>query len=74
MIDIDGKEIQFHCIESEDSSVTFTFDASGMNTKEMFMKWVQFMNAIGYVLDPAEMESLWNGTKQCIHCGKNPSE
>jgi hypothetical protein len=43
--------------------VTFSFDAMKMNTQEMFMKWVCFMNAIGYVLDPEEMEEMWNGIK-----------
>ena len=47
-----------HCGE-----VMFRFDACEMNAQEMFMKWVQFMNAIGYVLDSREMESMWNGEK-----------
>ena len=52
------KEIRFSC-ENEDSSVVFTFDAAEMDTQEMFMLWVRFMNAIGYVLDPEEMEEMW---------------
>lgn len=60
---IESKEIRFHCTNSDDSMVTFSFDAMKMNTQEMFMKWVCFMNAIGYVLDPEEMEEMWNGIK-----------
>jgi len=32
-----------------------------MDTQEMFFKWVDFMNAIGYNLNKAEMESMWSG-------------
>ena len=45
----------------DDDAVVFKFDCIEMTTQEMFMKWVQFMNAIGYVLDPVEMERMWNG-------------
>ena len=41
--------------------VTVEFDSTEMNGKEMFLKWVGFMSAIGYNLDRAEMESMWNG-------------
>lgn len=47
--------------ESADGDVTFDFDVREMNAQELFMKWVQFMNAIGYVLDAREMEAMWNG-------------
>ena len=56
---IDSKEIRFSCRE-EEQSVVFSFSALNMNAEEMFMQWVRFMNAIGYVLDPAEMEEMWN--------------
>lgn len=52
------KEIRFSC-EYDTSSVVFAFDAAEMDTQEMFMMWVRFMNAIGYVLDPEEMEEMW---------------
>ena len=58
---IESKEVTFHCTDYDDSMVTFVFDAFQMDTQEMFMKWVEFMNAIGYNLDKAEMESMWNG-------------
>lgn len=58
---IESKEVRFHCTDSDDSMVTFVFDAFEMDHQEMFMKWVQFMNAIGYVLDQREMEDMWNG-------------
>jgi len=56
------RDIRFTCSD-EDSSVVFAYDAVEMDTQEMFMMWVRFMNAIGYVLDPAEMEDLWNASK-----------
>jgi len=73
---IESKQIKFSCTDSElgnmidegitkmptlNSTVTFEFDAIEMSTFEMFMQWVRFMNAIGYVLDPEEMEGMWNG-------------
>ena len=44
-------------------TVTHVFDATDMDTTEMFMRWVHFMNGVGYVLDPVEMEEVWDGTK-----------
>ena len=41
--------------------VTFEFDNDCMRSFEVFMRWVRFMNAIGYELDPVEMEAMWNG-------------
>jgi len=41
-------------------TITFRFDITGMSDQQMFMMWVKFMNAIGYSLDPAEMETMWN--------------
>jgi hypothetical protein len=60
---IESKEIRFSCIDNNDSTVIFTFDALEMDTQEMFMQWVRFMNAIGYVLDPEEMEEMWCSSK-----------
>ena len=60
---IESKNIKFNCIDSDDSMVTFHFDAVGMDATEMFMQWVRFMNAIGYVLDPEEMKEMWNGER-----------
>ena len=47
--------------EHNDEKITFEFDMDGVSHKEMFMKWVDFMNAIGYTLDKVEMEAMWNG-------------
>ncbi len=47
--------------EHVDEKITFEFDMDGVSHKEMFMKWVDFMNAIGYTLDKVEMEAMWNG-------------
>lgn len=44
-----------------DEKVIFKFNMDSMTHKEVFMKWVDFMNAIGYTVDPAEMEAMWNG-------------
>jgi hypothetical protein len=44
-----------------DEKVIFKFNMDNMTHKEVFMKWVGFMNAIGYTVDPAEMEAMWNG-------------
>ena len=60
---IKNKNIKLSCTDSDNSTVTFKFDAFEMSTFEMFMKWVCFMNAIGYVFDPEEMEEMWNGIK-----------
>ena len=57
-----------------DQNVTFKYEYGSNTTEmkfcidevptsEMFMQWVKFMNAIGYVLDPVEMEDMWNGEK-----------
>lgn len=57
---IGKKDIRFTCGD-DNSSVVFAYDAVEMDATEMFMQWVRFMNAIGYVLDPQEMEEMWNG-------------
>jgi len=44
-----------------DEKVIFKFSMDAMTHKEVFMKWVDFMNAIGYTVDRAEMEAMWNG-------------
>jgi hypothetical protein len=59
---IGKKDIRFTCGD-DNTSVVFAFDAVEMDAQEMFMMWVRFMNAIGYVLDPAEMEDLWCSSK-----------
>lgn len=41
--------------ETDSEIVKFEFDACEMDHKEMFMKCVSFMNAIGYAFDPVEM-------------------
>lgn len=43
--------------------VIFEFDSFELTTDQMFQKWVEFMNAIGYVLDPVKMEKMWMGDK-----------
>lgn len=43
--------------------VVFEFDMLQRDTKEMFMKWVCFMNAVGYVLDPIDMEKMWDSER-----------
>lgn len=47
--------------DTDSEIIKFEFDMNEMDYKEMFMKWVSFMNAIGYVLNPTEMEKMWNG-------------
>jgi len=47
--------------EYEDEKIAFEFDMGGMTHKDVFLMWVKFMNAIGYTLDPNEMEEMWNG-------------
>lgn len=44
-----------------DDKVTLEFDNYDMPSFEVFMRWVRFMNAIGYSLDQEEMEEKWNG-------------
>ena len=39
---------------------TFEMNTDQANVREMFMHWVRFMNAIGYVLNVSEMEEMWN--------------
>jgi hypothetical protein len=34
---IESKEIRFHCTDSDDSMVTFAFDAVGMDATELFI-------------------------------------
>lgn len=42
-------------------TVVLEFLADDMTTDEIFQKWVQFMNGMGYILDPIEMVNMWNG-------------
>lgn len=44
--------------------ITYEFDNDCMHVREVFMRWVRFMNAAGYNLDQAEMEDMWNGTEK----------
>ena len=44
-----------------DDKVTIEFDNYDMPSFEVFMRWVRFMNAIGYSLDQEEMEKMWSG-------------
>ena len=41
--------------------VTMEFD--NYDASEVFERWVRFMNACGYHLDPVEMEAMWNGDR-----------
>lgn len=43
--------------------VIFEFDTDGMGVEEVFFRWVRFMNAAGYELDPAEMQKMWKGER-----------
>lgn len=45
-------------------TVTFQFDMEGETVKDMFFRWVQFMNAIGYSLNHTEMFDMWHGVEQ----------
>jgi hypothetical protein len=47
--------------DPEGATIVFAFDTFQMDHQEMFLKWVDFMNAIGYTLDKVEMEKMWNG-------------
>jgi hypothetical protein len=60
MLPEDKNTIWVHEDEGGDT-VIFAFDTFQMDHQEMFMKWVDFMNAIGYTLDKVEMERMWNG-------------
>ena len=62
---LESREVRFMCanVGDDDCSVTFEFDAYEMSEQEMFMMWVRFMNAIGYVLDAVEMEEMWSMSK-----------
>ena len=41
--------------------VTVEFDNYDVPPAEVFMRWVRFMKAIGYNLDPEEMEAMCKG-------------
>jgi len=47
-------------IDGEDT-IIFEFNNSELDTKDLFFRWVNFMNAIGYNLNKVEMENMWNG-------------
>ena len=47
--------------ETDDIKVKFEFDAFQLSAGEVFERWVRFMNAAGFILDPVEMEKMWNG-------------
>ena len=61
MTNIDFKQKVIWTYDNETDVVTFEFDSCERDAKEMFMKWVCFMNAIGYILDPEDMEKRWSG-------------
>jgi hypothetical protein len=44
-------------------TVTFQFEMEGESLEDMFFRWVDFMNAIGYTLNKTEMHEMWNGEK-----------
>ena len=44
-------------------TVTFQFDMDGETPEDMFFRWVEFMNAVGYNLNKTEMYEMWNGEK-----------
>ena len=46
--------------KSGETDISFGFNVDEKTHFEVFMNWVRFMNAIGYVLDPVEMERMWN--------------
>lgn len=48
--------------ETDDLTVEFELDSSE-SAGEIFLKWVRFMNAAGFILDPVEMENMWNESK-----------
>ena len=50
--------------QSGDDVVTFEFNNTDMDMQQMFFKWVDFMNAIGYPLDRDEMHDMWHGAKR----------
>lgn len=60
---IDFKQKVIWTYDNETDVVTFEFDSCERDTKEMFMKWVCFMNAIGYILDPIDMEKMWDSER-----------
>ena len=42
-------------------NISMELDNRDMTPFEVFVRWVAFMNASGYHLDPVEMEAMWNG-------------
>ena len=47
--------------EHESEKVAFEVDLDFTTHKDLFLMWVRFMNAIGYILDSTEMEEMWDG-------------
>lgn len=45
-------------------TVTFQFGMEGETVEDMFFRWVDFMNAIGYSVDKSEMYDMWHGVEQ----------
>ena len=51
------------------SVTTFDINTEQADAKDMFMHWVRFMNAIGYNLNPVEMEDMWSYDKESVDAG-----
>ena len=47
--------------QSGQDVVSFEFNSTDMDVQQMFFKWVDFMNAVGYSLDRDEMFDMWHG-------------
>jgi len=47
--------------ECDGDSITFQFDMEDESVEDMFYRWVDFMNAIGYSVNKTEMYEMWNG-------------
>jgi hypothetical protein len=42
-------------------TIIFQFDMEGETVEDMFIRWVHFMNAVGYTLNKTEMYEMWYG-------------
>lgn len=49
--------------EVGNDTVIFQFDMEGETVEDMFFRWVDFMNAIGYSVNKDEMYEMWNGER-----------
>lgn len=43
------------------NNLKMKFDDFNMTPFEIFIRWVRFMNILGYNLDPVKMEEMWKG-------------